>query len=488
MRPVVVGGLRLSSSRPFVLQRNTSASYFELRSSRLTRKTTKSPTTRNDSGSELTEWCRMLAGRASRCAAGCLSCPRSHPSPSPSTARIALTSQDRTGLIFLLASQPGHIIRSGVEGWSALRVVFKRQTPLKNQNSAQPSLLPSTSSPTSLRPINLSRRMVLLPQAPTPATKAKTEAKARYLKKKKEKSKKRKQAAIDSAPKGKKAAASSTSQTPAAASTVGDAEVDSSDEEETAVEGVQVETEAVEDAVMEEEPKEEQDDSSRKRKKRRTSAEEEKDDDDDEDNQSVAGPSEHSPEPASFDLDSLPLEPFPHQPPLVPEPTADLLHPLTVPHALTTARVISFSHTVPLPEISSSTSSDLVPISSRVLQRLKDLQISSFFAVQTAVIPFLLPPPIDSPNGASTVAGLYPLFKQRDVCVSAPTGSGKTLSYVVPIVEVLQKRVVTRLRALVILPTRDLVSQTRETFEAVAKGTGLKVRWLVRVPLASAHR
>lgn len=323
--------------------------------------------------------------------------------------------------------------------------------------------------------------MVLLPQAPTPATKSKTEAKTRYLKKKKEKSKKRKQAAIDSAPKGKKASASSTSQTPAAASTIGDAEVESSDEEETAVKGVQVEAEAVEDVVMEEEPKGEQDDSSRKRKKRRTSPEEEEDDED-EDNQSVAGPSEHSPEPAPFDLDSLPLEPFPHQPPLVPEPTADLLHPLTVPHALTTAQIISFSHTVPLPESSSSTSSDPVPISSRVLQRLKDLQISSFFAVQTAVIPFLLPPPIDSPNGASTVAGLYPLFKQRDVCVSAPTGSGKTLSYVVPIVEVLQKRVVTRLRALVILPTRDLVSQTRETFEAVAKGTGLKVRWLMRVP------
>lgn len=33
----------------------------------------------------------------------------------------------------------------------------------------------------------------------------------------------------------------------------------------------------------------------------------------------------------------------------------------------------------------------------------------------------------------------------------------------------------TRLRALVILPTRDLVSQGRDTFEALSKGTGLKV-------------
>ena len=33
----------------------------------------------------------------------------------------------------------------------------------------------------------------------------------------------------------------------------------------------------------------------------------------------------------------------------------------------------------------------------------------------------------------------------------------------------------TRLRALIVLPTRDLVMQVRETFETVGKGRGLKV-------------
>ena len=42
-------------------------------------------------------------------------------------------------------------------------------------------------------------------------------------------------------------------------------------------------------------------------------------------------------------------------------------------------------------------------------------------------------------------------------------------------VQVLSARVVTRLRALIVLPTRDLVVQVRETFEAVAKGRGLKI-------------
>ena len=41
--------------------------------------------------------------------------------------------------------------------------------------------------------------------------------------------------------------------------------------------------------------------------------------------------------------------------------------------------------------------------------------------------------------------------------------------------QTLSPRAVIRLRALVVLPTRDLVIQVRETFEAIAKGRGLKV-------------
>lgn len=41
--------------------------------------------------------------------------------------------------------------------------------------------------------------------------------------------------------------------------------------------------------------------------------------------------------------------------------------------------------------------------------------------------------------------------------------------------QVLSKRVVTRLRALIILPTRDLVMQVRETLDSLSRGTGLKV-------------
>lgn len=73
----------------------------------------------------------------------------------------------------------------------------------------------------------------------------------------------------------------------------------------------------------------------------------------------------------------------------------------------------------------------------------------------------------------------------RDLCVSAPTGSGKTISYVgmlhlfshesVPIVDALLPRIIPRIRALVIVPTRELASQVKKTFESFVKGTNLRV-------------
>ncbi|KAI0087292.1 P-loop containing nucleoside triphosphate hydrolase protein [Irpex rosettiformis] len=115
-----------------------------------------------------------------------------------------------------------------------------------------------------------------------------------------------------------------------------------------------------------------------------------------------------------------------------------------------------------------TTSLEGIGLGERTRKQLKGLGIQELFAVQTAVIPFLL--------SDKTQHSLYlPHAPPRDLCVSAPTGSGKTLAYVVPIVEILTTRVVTRLRALIVLPTRDLVTQVRETFEEVAKGRGLKI-------------
>lgn len=117
-------------------------------------------------------------------------------------------------------------------------------------------------------------------------------------------------------------------------------------------------------------------------------------------------------------------------------------------------------------------------------QKLAEADITELFAgpssnaahrltlsVQSAVLPLLL----TSPTSQQLYVPAYDPLGHRDLCVNAPTGSGKTLAYVVPIVETLSPRVVTRLRALVVLPTRDLALQARETFQTFASGTDLRI-------------
>lgn len=106
-------------------------------------------------------------------------------------------------------------------------------------------------------------------------------------------------------------------------------------------------------------------------------------------------------------------------------------------------------------------------LSAGMLTRLQALGYEEAFAVQAAVLPVAL-------KDARSISP-DPL---PDILVNAYTGSGKTLAYSVPIVEALADRVVPRLRALVLLPTRPLVNQVRQVFEGLVKGTNLRVRAL----------
>ena len=79
---------------------------------------------------------------------------------------------------------------------------------------------------------------------------------------------------------------------------------------------------------------------------------------------------------------------------------------------------------------------------------LEKMSISSLFPVQVAVWQETIGP------------GAF----ERDLCVNSPTGSGKTLAYALPIVQMLSTRAVKCLRALVVLPTRDLALQVNAFF------------------------
>ncbi|KAG1747119.1 DEAD-domain-containing protein [Suillus paluster] len=143
-------------------------------------------------------------------------------------------------------------------------------------------------------------------------------------------------------------------------------------------------------------------------------------------------------------------------PTLLDAPPKSILALQGLDQALVEAEVVNPSSRLPIISNGDDTRTGL---SERTRKRLIELGITELFA------------------GSSVMRrSLYaPFDPLQDVCVSAPTGSGKTLAYVLPIVEILSTRIVTHLRALIVLPTRDLVTQVRETLEAIAKGRGLKI-------------
>ena len=93
---------------------------------------------------------------------------------------------------------------------------------------------------------------------------------------------------------------------------------------------------------------------------------------------------------------------------------------------------------------------DLAPF---LIENLKRDGYKQFFPIQSLVIPDVI------------ASERHSHIRARDVCVSAMTGSGKTLGFVIPVLNALSNRQVRRLRALVILPSRDLASQVYQVFE-----------------------
>lgn len=98
-------------------------------------------------------------------------------------------------------------------------------------------------------------------------------------------------------------------------------------------------------------------------------------------------------------------------------------------------------------------------LDTRLVSTLQSKGVESLFPVQVAVWQQTI--------GSSG--------SERDLCICSPTGSGKTLAYALPIVQILSVRVVRRLRALIVLPTRDLAIQVKGVFNELAPAMGLNV-------------
>ncbi len=103
-----------------------------------------------------------------------------------------------------------------------------------------------------------------------------------------------------------------------------------------------------------------------------------------------------------------------------------------------------------------------IGVDSRLLTALGELGVKTAFPVQAALVPRLL-------KDAALVGG------GGDICCCAPTGSGKTLAYALPILQHLLPRVIRRLRALVVVPTRALAEQVHRVFSALCEDLDLEV-------------
>lgn len=95
-----------------------------------------------------------------------------------------------------------------------------------------------------------------------------------------------------------------------------------------------------------------------------------------------------------------------------------------------------------------------------MLENVQNQGLTKAFSVQAAVLPLLM----DGPH-----------HHQGDICISAATGSGKTLAYVLPMIHKLSTLAAIKLRALIVVPTRELVRQAKEVCEACAAGTKVKI-------------
>src|SRR5579872_3748109 len=68
-----------------------------------------------------------------------------------------------------------------------------------------------------------------------------------------------------------------------------------------------------------------------------------------------------------------------------------------------------------------------------------------------------------------------PQLSGRDLVITAQTGTGKTLAFVLPMLERLsQKSTPARVNALILTPTRELAIQISEAFSQIAQGTGIR--------------
>lgn len=107
------------------------------------------------------------------------------------------------------------------------------------------------------------------------------------------------------------------------------------------------------------------------------------------------------------------------------------------------------------------------------MSQFSDFNLSPSLKKRLAEINFVTPTPVQS-------EAIPPALDGRDVLATAQTGTGKTLSFLIPIIEKLQSQPKTKqARALIVLPTRELAMQVEKAFRTLSTGSHLGVALIV---------
>src|ERR1700694_1289236 len=102
------------------------------------------------------------------------------------------------------------------------------------------------------------------------------------------------------------------------------------------------------------------------------------------------------------------------------------------------------------------------------MNNFSELSLSPVLQANLASNNFVQPTPVQAQTIPVALAG-------NDVVATAQTGTGKTLAFLIPLLESLTKQPTPiGVSAVILSPTRELAIQINEAFAKVAKGTGLR--------------
>src|SRR5271166_6217198 len=107
------------------------------------------------------------------------------------------------------------------------------------------------------------------------------------------------------------------------------------------------------------------------------------------------------------------------------------------------------------------------------MKTFSELSLSPLLMANLARNGFTAPTPIQA-------MAIEPALAGKDLVATAQTGTGKTLAFVLPIIQTLaERRTPAGVRAVILTPTRELSLQIDETFVKMAAASGVRAAVVV---------